>query len=213
MNTLHIENLSFKYSQKNTARIFRDFSMTTESANIVALLGKSGCGKTTLLRLIAGLETPQAGVIRMNETVMSSPNVFVEPEKRGVGMVFQDYALFPHKTVRQNIAYGLHRLHRDERKKRVEEFLKLVDLEHHGDKYPFELSGGQQQRVALARSLSPSPKILLLDEPFSNLDANLREKIRSDVKQILHRFAILTVFVTHDRTDAEFLADKTVKLD
>lgn len=212
MNVLSIENLAFRYHRKDSSLIFENFSMTTGSARITALLGNSGSGKTTLLRLIAGLEKPEHGTIRMNGDIVASPEVFIEPEKRGMGMVFQDYALFPHMTVSQNIGYGLTRMSRKERRLRVEEYLELIDLAGHKDKYPHELSGGQQQRVALARSLCPKPRLLLLDEPFSNLDANLRAKIRGDVKDILLQSGILTVFVTHDREDAAFLAEKTVEL-
>lgn len=211
MSRLEIEHLRFCYV-KNSPPVLSDFSMFAEDDTIVAVVGNSGCGKTTLLRLIAGLEKPTEGIIRIAGSVAASADIFVEPEKRGVGMVFQDYALFPHMTVQQNIAYALHGVEKSKRHERIKEFLTLVDLTAHKNKYPFELSGGQQQRVALARSLSQKPKLLLLDEPFSNLDANLRKRIRADVKSILKQSSILTLFVTHDQEDAAFLADKTICL-
>lgn len=210
MNILSLESVFFRY-HKNMPFVLQNFSMQAKHNTITAILGNSGCGKTSLLRLIAGLERIEKGSIFLENTTVDSPHFFVEPERREVGMVFQDYALFPHMTVFQNIAYALHGFSKQEKKLKVFEFLDLVELNMFHTKYPHELSGGQQQRVALARSLCATPKILLLDEPFSNLDATLRQKIRLDVKNILKKSAITTIFVTHDEDDALFLADQTIR--
>ncbi|HMQ35809.1 MAG TPA: ABC transporter ATP-binding protein, partial [Chloroflexaceae bacterium] len=172
----------------------------------MALLGPSGCGKTTLLRLIAGFEQPDAGVISVGgRTVVSPCGAGLPPEQRSVGMVFQDYALFPHLSVEQNVAYGLGRS--PERAARAADLLALVGLEGAGRRLPHQLSGGQQQRVALARALAPRPALLLLDEPFSNLDAGLRQAVRAEVRQILRREGVSALFVTHDQEEALSLAD------
>ena len=156
-----------------------------EEGEILALLGPSGCGKTTTLRLIAGFEWPDRGRVSISGRIVAGEGVFISPERRGVGMVFQDYPLFPHRTVRQNVAFGLHRLGKEEAARRVEEVLAQVGLSEYGDRYPHQLSGGQQQRVAIAQALAPSPAVILLDEPFSNLDAALRNDLRFQVRQIL----------------------------
>ena len=172
---------------------------------IVALLGPSGCGKTTALRLIAGFEQPDEGVITLGGRQVCQPGYAMPPEKRNVGMVFQEGALFPHLTVAQNVAYGLPR--GNGREKRVGDVLDLVGLDGLGDRMPHELSGGQQQRVALARALAPQPEVLLLDEPFSNLDPQLREQVRQDVLQILKDGNITAIFVTHDQEEALLVGD------
>lgn len=174
---------------------------------IVALLGPSGCGKTTTLRLIAGLETPNAGVIWLEGRKVAGEGAWVPPEARRVGMVFQDGALFPHLTVAQNIAFPLAR--RDGRA-RVEELLDLVGMAGYGERYPHQLSGGQQQRVALARALAPAPAVVLLDEPFSRLDAALRVSLREDVRKIVKHTGATTIFVTHDQEEALSIADIVV---
>ena len=173
--------------------------------DFMALLGPSGCGKTTLLRLIAGFEAPDLGTVEVAERIVAAPGLFVPPEKRHVGIVFQDYAIFPHLSVAGNIAYGLPR-HSD-RHAQVEEMLSLVGLEGLASRMPHELSGGEQQRVALARALAPGPEVLLLDEPFSNLDADLRSRIRGEVKSILARAGATVVFVTHDQEEAMYFGD------
>ncbi len=173
---------------------------------IVALLGPSGCGKTTLLRAIAGLERPTAGSVTVGDVTVSGPGAHVAPERRRVGMVFQDWALFPHLTVGGNVAFGLPRAER--RGPRVEAALEMVGLGGFADRMPSTLSGGQQQRVALARALAPEPSALLLDEPFSNLDTALRARVRSEVHELLHRVGITTVFVTHDQDEAFVLGDE-----
>ena len=181
-------------------------SLELEQGKFLALLGPSGCGKTTLLRLIAGFEVPDSGTIEVGGRMVSSPAVFVPPESRRVSIVFQDYALFPHLDVSRNIGFGLPR--NIDRKKRVQEMLSLVGLKGLEKRMPHELSGGEQQRVALARALAPSPSVLLLDEPFSNLDDDLRIRIRAEVKDILTCAGATVVFVTHDQQEALFMGDQ-----
>jgi iron(III) transport system ATP-binding protein len=186
--------------------VLHDVSLSVPAGAVVALLGPSGCGKTTLLRTIAGLERAAAGEVRLFGRDVSGPSTHVPPERRHVGMVFQDWALFPHLTVGQNVGYGLPR---GERKgARVDDVLDMVGLGGLGDRMPATLSGGQQQRVALARALAPRPKALLLDEPFSNLDTALRTHVRSEVHQLLAELGITTVFVTHDQEEAFVLGDE-----
>ncbi len=180
-------------------------SFALARGQFMALLGPSGCGKTTVLRLIAGLERPDAGQVRINGGVVSDGAAIVPPHRRRVGMVFQSYALFPHMTVAQNVGYGLPG--GDERARRVAEMLELVDLCGLDERHPAELSGGQQQRVALARALAPQPDILLLDEPFSNLDVALRAQVREDVQRILKQAGVSAILVTHDQDEAMSLAD------
>ena len=182
-----------------------DATLCVERGEVVALLGPSGCGKTTLLRLIAGFERPEAGAVEIAGVPVAGGHVWVPPERRRVGMVFQDYALFPHLTVADNVAFGLARAQRETR---VRELLALVDLEGLGRRYPHELSGGQQQRVALARALAPSPEVVLLDEPWSNIDPQLRESLRAEVVGILRPLGVTAVLVTHDREEAFSLADR-----
>lgn len=180
-------------------------SLSVERGEVVALLGPSGCGKTTLLRLIAGFETPDAGTVAIAGKQVAGAGAWVSPERRRVGMVFQDYVLFPHLTVAENVGFGVRR--RD-RGPRVATLLGLVDLCGLDDQYPHELSGGQQQRVALARALAPAPDVVLLDEPWSNIDPNLRESLRSEVTGILRSLGVTAVLVTHDREEAFSLADR-----
>jgi len=182
--------------------VLRDVDLRVEPGRIVALLGSSGCGKTTLLRTVAGLERLDAGEVRVGDRVLSASarDIHLPPEKRQVGMVFQDWALFPHLTVAQNVGYGLPRSER--RGSRVDAALHMVGLDGLGDRQPATLSGGQQQRVALARALAPQPGVLLLDEPFSNLDSTLRVQVRTEVHQLLAELGVTTVFVTHDQEEA-----------
>ncbi len=188
----------------------QDLSLRVEPGESVALLGPSGCGKTTLLRLIAGLERPLAGTIQLGERFVSGPpgrgGSWVAPESRRVGMVFQDWALFPHLTVGRNVGYGLERSKRTPG--RIAEALDLVGLSGFAERMPSTLSGGQQQRVALARALAPRPGVLLLDEPFSNLDSSLREDVRSEVRRLLIELGITAVFVTHDQDEAFVVGDR-----
>jgi len=182
-----------------------DCSIDIRYGRFMALLGPSGCGKTTLLRLIAGLETPDHGSIHVGGVQVSGAGKQVPPEKRKIGMVFQEYALFPHMNVAQNVAYGLRSNGKSNGK--VSETLAMVGLEHLEFRMPHELSGGQQQRVALARALAPGPEVILLDEPFSNLDASLRQRVRADLRSIVRRSGITSIFVTHDQEEALSLAD------
>jgi iron(III) transport system ATP-binding protein len=179
--------------------------LCVERGEVVALLGPSGCGKTTLLRLIAGFERPDSGVVEIDGRPVAGTGAWVAPERRRIGMVFQDYALFPHLTVAENVGFGLAR---GERGRRVPVLLALVGLCGLGDRYPHELSGGQQQRVALARALAPAPEVVLLDEPWSNVDPHLRETLRAEVTAILRPLGVTVVLVTHDREEAFSVADR-----
>ncbi|MBI4340068.1 MAG: ABC transporter ATP-binding protein [Chloroflexi bacterium] len=179
--------------------------LAVEHGRRMVLLGPSGCGKTTLLRLIAGFETPSAGTLAVGGQVVAWPQYSLPPEKRRVGMVFQDYALFPHLVVRANVTYGVAKA--SDREDRVREVLGLVRLEGMARRMPHELSGGEQQRVALARALAPRPAVVLLDEPFSNLDTRLRSRVRGEVKDILTAAGATCIFVTHDQEEALFLGD------
>lgn len=208
---VQINDLHFSYKGAHEETI-KGFSISITKGEIVSLLGDSGSGKSTILRLIAGLEMPNQGVVVVNDCVCCDDCQFMPPEDRGVGMVFQDYALFPHMTVEKNIRFGLHKLNRKERNARVEEMLALVNLMEFRHRYPYELSGGQQQRVALARALAPKPALLILDEPFSNLDTSLQHRIRDDLRRLLKQTGTTTIFVTHDEEDAEALADRIVYL-
>lgn len=185
-----------------------NLTLSITQGEFLSLLGPSGCGKTTTLRLIAGLDSLSGGTISIDNRLVSSPTCFVPPEKRGVGIVFQDYALFPHMTVFENISFGLYGRSKAVIKTRVEELLDLVGLSGEGKKYPHELSGGQRQRVALARSLAPSPSVILLDEPFSNLDAELRTVLRHETKEILKAGGATVILVTHDQEEAFSLSDR-----
>ena len=179
-----------------------------DEGELVAVLGPSGCGKTTLLRLIAGFEAPDAGTITVGGELVAGAGKWVAPERRRIGMVFQDYALFPHLRVSANVAFGLSRRTADERERLTRRTLELVGLMHRGDSYPHELSGGERQRVALARALAPEPEIVLLDEPFSSLDATLRADLRREVETILSEAATTALLVTHDQEEALSLADR-----
>jgi iron(III) transport system ATP-binding protein len=188
--------------------VVRGLSFTLERGAIGCLLGPSGCGKTTVLRCIAGFEPVAGGEILLDGQVVSATGLMVPPEERRVGMVFQDHALFPHLTIAENIGFGLHRLRRPERARRVAELVATVGLEGLAHKYPHELSGGQQQRVALARALAPQPSLLLLDEPFSNLDIDLRERLGLEVRDIIKRTRTTAILVTHDQQEAFAIADE-----
>jgi iron(III) transport system ATP-binding protein len=182
-------------------------SLTVDQGEVVALLGPSGCGKTTLLRLVAGFERPDAGTIEVAGRGVAAGGVWVAPEERRVGMVFQDYALFPHLTVAENVGFGLPRR---ARAARTVELLSIVGLDGLERRYPHELSGGQQQRVALARALAPAPELVLLDEPWSNVDPFLREALRAEVAEIIRPLGVTVLLVTHDREEAFSLADRIV---
>ncbi|MCT8136560.1 ABC transporter ATP-binding protein [Anaerobacillus sp. CMMVII] len=184
--------------------------LTIERGEIITLLGPSGCGKTTTLRMLAGFEQPSTGRITIGDQVVFDNNKSLPPEKRGIGMVFQDYALFPHLTIEKNVMFGLNKWKPKDRKERAQEVLDLVGLGDFGDRYPSQISGGQQQRVALARALAPRPHVVLMDEPFSNLDAGLREKMRYDVTNILRKANTTAIIVTHDQKDAFAVSDRVV---
>ena len=206
---LEIHEVQKKFNNGNVIAL-NNVSLNLEQGNILAVVGESGSGKTTLIRLVAGLETLDKGEIIINNKMVSSNSIFIEPQDRKVGMVFQDYALFPHFTVFDNIAYGISKL--SNKKERVDEVLQLVGLDDLGNRYPHELSGGQQQRVALARALAPKPELLILDEPFSNLDIILRNKLREDLLKILKKTKSTVIFVTHDIKDALLISDDILVL-
>lgn len=191
-----------------TTVVVQGLSFHLAPGSIGCLLGPSGCGKTTVLRLIAGFEDVSAGEILIDGSVVSQPGRTLPPERRQVGMVFQDYALFPHLSVEQNIAFGLYRWPAAARQARVRELMELVGLAAHARAHPHELSGGQQQRVALARALAPRPELLLLDEPFSNLDVDLRERLGLELRQILKHEGMTAILVTHDQQEAFAMADE-----
>jgi iron(III) transport system ATP-binding protein len=191
-----------------------DLRLEIKDGEFVSLLGPSGCGKTTTLRLVAGFLQPDAGEIRVNDQVISSASVLIPPERRHMSMIFQSYAIWPHMTVFQNVAYGLKfkKLSSREVEEKTEGLLRVVHLEALKERYPAELSGGQQQRVALARALVVEPEILLLDEPLSNLDANLREEMRFEIRRLHEEFRITTIYVTHDQAEAMVTSDRIVVL-
>jgi iron(III) transport system ATP-binding protein len=206
---LHLEGLTKQFSQTTIAAV-EAVTLTLPKGDLLGLLGPSGCGKTTLLRLIAGFEQPQAGTIEIAERIVAGGGYWIPPEQRDVGMVFQDYALFPHLTVAKNVAFGLRNLGKQQRhdiKKRTKEAIALVGLEGLENRYPHELSGGQQQRVALARALAPQPALVLLDEPLSNLDVQVRLRLRQEVRDILKATGTSGVFVTHDQEEALSISD------
>jgi iron(III) transport system ATP-binding protein len=189
-------------------RAVDDVSLTVAAGELVCLVGPSGCGKTTLLRIAAGLEPLQQGRVVIDGCAIAEPGYTVPPEARGVGFVFQDYALFPHLDVAGNVGFGLHRWSADRRISRVKEVLVKVGMQDYAQAYPHQLSGGMQQRVALARALAPRPRVMLLDEPFSGLDTRLREQIRDDALHVLKSSGTATLMVTHDPEEAMFMADR-----
>jgi iron(III) transport system ATP-binding protein len=203
---LEVSQLKVQYAG-NPHPAVNGVSFGLRAGDIGVLIGPSGCGKTTLLRAVAGLETVTGGDIRLSNQVVSSANVNLAPEARRIGMVFQDYALFPHLDVCHNVGFGIHHLPKAERRQRVAEVLALVGLADSEQRYPHELSGGQQQRVALARALAPKPQLLLLDEPFSNLDVDLRERLAHEVRSILKAAGATALFVTHDQLEAFAIGD------
>ncbi len=202
---LSLENVCLKTG--NEIIIFK-LSFTIQAGEIACLLGPSGCGKTTTLRAIAGFEPLKTGQIKLENTVIADTIHSLPTEKRRIGMVFQDHALFPHLNVRENIEFGLHTLTKTERNKVVTRYLKMVGLEDLAERLVHNISGGQQQRIALARALAPHPKLLLLDEPFSNLDVNLRKKLRTELVQVLKKEKLSALLVTHDQEEAFSMADK-----
>jgi iron(III) transport system ATP-binding protein len=206
---LHIKGLTKRFAKSRLAAV-NDFSLSVECGEIVALLGQSGCGKTTVLRMIAGFETPTEGEIWLKGKLVCGKQVFIEPESRGVGIVFQDYALFPHMTVLENITFGLFRIPKREQHEKAASIMELTGLTGLEKRYPHEISGGQKQRVALARAMAPKPGIILFDEPFSNIDTTLRKRMRYEIKEIIQKAHLTAIFVTHDTRDAMILADKVI---
>lgn len=204
---LSIQRLTKRFSAA-APPVVDEVSFTVGNGEIVALLGPSGCGKTTTLRLVAGFEHADAGTVTVGGRMLTGPSVHVPPEARGVGVVFQDYALFPHLSVLENVVFGLQRLPRSQRVTRAREILKLVGLSGYEQRRPHQLSGGQQQRVAIARTLAPMPKLVLLDEPFSNLDALLRQATRQEIRAVLKEAGLSALLVTHDQEEALSFADR-----
>ena len=200
------------HSYANGAQILHDISLQVEPGKILCLLGPSGSGKSTLLGIASGVERQTLGRLTMNNTEIAGPNIFLPPEQRSIGMVFQDYALFPHMTLAQNVAYGLNKLSRNEARLSALRALERVGLTGYADRYPHEISGGEQQRVALARALAPRPAILLLDEPFSGLDSRLRDAIRGETLSALRESRATAIIVTHDAKEAMMLGDKLALL-
>ena len=214
MNTiLKIDEISLSFASNDAdVSVLKRYSLTLQAGETVCILGPSGCGKSSLLRVIAGFETIDAGAIYLNDTLLSSATHTVAPEHRRVGFMFQDYALFPHLNVAQNIGFGLKKLSTQAREQQVQALLKLVDLEPYAKRFPHELSGGQQQRAALARALAPKPDILLLDEPFSNLDADTRERLIVELRAILKQTGVTTLMVTHSHSEAVALGDRIERM-
>lgn len=188
--------------------VLREVSFSVEPGELFSLVGPSGCGKTTALRIVAGFERPDSGTVSLGERVLSGPRAHVAPEERGLGFVFQDYALFPHLSALDNVAFGLRKIPKAKARARALEALEMVHLAEAAHRYPAQLSGGQQQRVALARSLAPRPRVLLMDEPFSNLDAGMRLATRSEVRALLKASGTTTVLVTHDQEEAMTMGDR-----
>jgi iron(III) transport system ATP-binding protein len=208
---LNLKDIQFSYD-KGQNFVMNDFSVRIEKGEIVSIVGNSGSGKSTLLRIISGLEDRSTGQIELDGDVLQSSKVFVQPEKRKIGFVFQDYALYPFLNVRQNIEFGIKKLPPKERKRRIEETLSLVKINELENRFPHELSGGQMQRVALARALAPKPRVLLMDEPFSNLDTELVGELRLELKSLLKKEGMTVILVTHNQDDAGYMADRIVKI-
>jgi len=210
---LKIDEISLSFASNDAdVSVLKRYSLTLQAGETVCILGPSGCGKSSLLRVIAGFETIDAGAIYLNDTLLSSATFTVAPEHRRVGFMFQDYALFPHLNVAQNIGFGLKKLSTEAREQQVQALLKLVDLEPYAKRFPHELSGGQQQRAALARALAPKPDILLLDEPFSNLDEDTRERLIFELRTILKQTGVTTLMVTHSHSEAVALGDRIERM-
>ena len=209
MSSVTIQNVSKSFG--NTL-VLENFDATFDNGEFITLLGPSGCGKTTMLRIIAGFEKPTSGCVMFDDRMVSGDKVFIPPERRDIGMVFQSYAVWPHMTVAENIAYPLKIKHADKQaiQEKVERVMGVVHLTQYAERIPSQLSGGQQQRVALARALVAEPALLLLDEPLSNLDAKLRESMRFEIKEIQRESGITVVYVTHDQTEAMAMSDRIV---
>lgn len=209
---IQLKDLCFKYQGAKELTLHH-LTLSIQKGELVSILGKSGSGKSTILRIIAGLEAPSSGSLMIDGKTMVDDSQFIQPEKRGVGLVFQDYALFPHMNVTDNVKFGLRKMSRQQKLERIEEVLELVGLTGYEKRYPYELSGGQQQRVALARAIAPNPSLIMFDEPFSNLDTDLQVQIRDDLRAIIKKANVTSIFVTHDQSDAAALADRVVVMD
>lgn len=208
---LNLKDIQFSYDNAQNV-VLSNFSVSIDQGEIVSVVGNSGSGKSTLLRIISGLEDRSTGHIELDGDVLQSSKVFVQPEKRKIGFVFQDYALYPFLNVRQNIEFGIKKLPPKERKRRIEETLSLVKINELEKRFPHELSGGQMQRVALARALAPKPRVLLMDEPFSNLDTELVGELRLELRSLLKKEGMTVILVTHNQDDAGFMADRIIKI-
>ena len=207
-SVLEIKNLS--HSFENETSILENINLLVKSGEIISILGSSGCGKTTLLRIIAGLEKQTKGTLKINDTIVSDSNYSIPPEKRNIGLVVQDRALFPHLTIYENVNFGIRNLSSE-----IDiplEYLKLFKVENLSKKYPHEISGGEQQRVALARSMAPNPDILLLDEPFNALDKQLKTELHNETKKIFRKKNSTVIIVSHDIEEAKFFSDKIYKM-
>ncbi|MCL2854436.1 MAG: ABC transporter ATP-binding protein [Defluviitaleaceae bacterium] len=211
MSYLQVDRLSFRYL-KAKEDVINCFCMQMEKGEIVSLIGDSGSGKSTILRLLAGLETPISGAITLDDNKLFADKINLQPEKRNVGMIFQDYALFPHLTVLGNVQFAIESGNRKEKKEKAMKLLQMVEMEEHANKRPHQCSGGQQQRIAIARAMATEPKLLLLDEPFSNLDARLRSSVRCEITNIIKRMGISAILVTHDKEDVEACADRAIEI-
>ncbi|HHR6131428.1 TPA: ABC transporter ATP-binding protein [Providencia alcalifaciens] len=208
-STLVLDNVHVSYGNKHQRNhVLNGFSLHIDAGEIGCLLGASGCGKTTALRAIAGFEQVEQGTIYVGGRCVAGPNLHLPPEQRNVGMVFQDYALFPHLTAAQNVAFGLRKQPKEQQHARVQQLLTLVELSGLAERYPHEMSGGQQQRIALARALAPQPAVLLLDEPLSSLDPDSRKRLGQEVRDILRAAGQTALLVTHSEDEAQLMANK-----
>lgn len=203
---LEINNL--KHSYENDKILFENLNLEIDSGEIISILGPSGCGKTTLLRIIAGLETQTSGVIKINNQIISDANHFLPPEKRKIGLVVQERALFPHLSVLNNVTFGIH--NQKNKQEIASDYLELFRVQSLRNKYPHEISGGEQQRVALARAMAPEPNILLLDEPFNALDGSLKNELHNETKKIFKERQATVLIVSHDTEEANYFADRSV---
>jgi len=209
MTILEIKNLHHTYDNENYA--LEDINLSINDGEIVSILGPSGCGKTTLLRVIAGLERQSKGTIKINEQIISNEKFMIPPEKRSIGLVVQDKALFPHLNVINNVIFGIQK--NKEKYNLAKNYLSIFKVEELADKYPHEISGGEQQRVALARAMAPHPNILLLDEPFSALDQSLKSELHHETKKIFKEKGLTVMIVSHDKDEAKFLSDRLIYIE
>lgn len=208
---LNLKDIRFSYDNGQNF-VLNNFSVSIDEGEIISVVGNSGSGKSTLLRIVSGLEDRSTGRIELDGDVLQSSKVFVQPEKRKIGFVFQDYALYPFLNVGQNIEFGIKKLPQKERKRRIEETLSLVKINELEKRFPHELSGGQMQRVALARALAPKPRVLLMDEPFSNLDTELVGELRLELRSLLKKEGMTVILVTHNQDDAGYMADRIIQM-